>query len=139
MIGFVLTGHGPFPEGVLQSVQLITGEVSQVKVVPFETDTIKLQNELETAIAEVDTGSGVVCFADLAGGTPFNVSSRIAVGKEAVQVIGGINTPMLLSGFFQREQDLDTFVNAVVQEGKDNIKPFEMNKKEKAADHSNGI
>lgn len=139
MIGFVLTGHGSFSNGILQSVQLITGEIAQVKVVPFETDTDKLHDELEAAIAEVDTGSGVVCFADLAGGTPFNVCSRIAVRKEAVRVIGGANSPMLLSGVFQREQDVDAFVNAVVQEGKDNIKPFEAKQREKASGDTDGI
>lgn len=139
MIGFVLTGHGFFPEGILQSVQLITGEISQVKAVPFHEDTNKLQDELEDAIVEMDTGFGVVCFADLAGGTPFNICSRIAVKRDAIRVIGGANSPMLLSGLYQREQDLDTFVETVVQEGKDNIKPFEMKQKETMSQNTDGI
>ncbi|HLR09381.1 MAG TPA: PTS sugar transporter subunit IIA [Bacillota bacterium] len=140
MIGFVITGHGSFPNGILQSVQLIAGDVSQVEVVSFEEDTDKLHDELEAAITKVDTGSGVVCFADLAGGTPFNVSSRIASTKEKVRVIGGTNSPMLLSGLFQREQDVDFFVETVLKEGKDNIKPFKWKKKkESTLDLSDGI
>ena len=139
MIGIVLTGHGWFPDGILQSVQLITGEVAQVKVVPFETDTNKLQNDLKAAMNEVDTGSGVVCFADLAGGTPFNVCSRIAAEKEAVRVIGGTNSPMLLSGVFQREQEVDPFVESVIQEGKNNIKAFEINKQKQTTSETDGI
>ena len=129
LIGIVLTGHGSFPSGLLESVQLITGEVQQVRVIPFEEDQDKLQKELEMAIVELDTGAGVVCFADLAGGTPFNVSSRIASTKENVRVIGGTNSPMLLSSFFQRELDLDSFVEKSLKDGKENIKQFELNHK----------
>lgn len=138
MIGIVLTGHGSFPNGILQSVQLIAGEVKQVEVIPFEEDQDKLQEALTEAIDNVDTGSGVVCFADLAGGTPFNVSSRIAASKENVRVIGGINSPMLLSGVFQRELAIDQFVEKVLLDGKENIKQFELKQKQ-VPDEVDGI
>lgn len=126
MIGIVLTGHGSFPNGILQSIQLVAGEVKQVEVIPFEDDQDKLQEKLIKAIDNVDTGSGVVCFADLAGGTPFNVSSRIAASKENIRVIGGANAPMLLSGVFQRELSIDAFVEKVLLDGRENIKQFEL-------------
>ncbi|WP_106496230.1 PTS sugar transporter subunit IIA [Lentibacillus sp. Marseille-P4043] len=138
MIGIVLTGHGSFPNGILQSVQLITGEVKQVEVIPFEEDQAKLQTELEKAIDKVNTGSGVVCFADLAGGTPFNVCSRLAATKESVRVIGGTNSPMLLSGLFQRELSVDEFVEKALMEGKENIKQFGIKQKQ-AVDDADGI
>ncbi|MBU5465424.1 PTS sugar transporter subunit IIA [Virgibacillus sp. MSJ-26] len=126
MIGLVLTGHGAFPNGMLESIQLITGEIDQIKVIPFENDQNKLHEELEKAIEEVDNGDGVVCFTDLAGGTPFNVSSKLAAERENVRVIGGTNSPMLLSAVFQRESDLNSFVELVLAEGKNNIKEFKM-------------
>jgi len=126
MIGLVLTGHGAFPNGMLESIQLITGEIDQIKVIPFENDQNKLHEELEKAIEEVDNGEGVVCFTDLAGGTPFNVSSKLAAERENVRVIGGTNSPMLLSAVFQRESDLNSFVELVLAEGKNNIKEFKM-------------
>jgi len=130
MIGIVLTGHGSFPAGMLESVELITGKVKQAEVVPFEEDKDKLENEIKQAIQQVDTGSGVVCFADLAGGTPFNVCSSIAATKDNIRVIGGTNSPMLLSGMFQRETALDEFTETVLNEGKSNIKQFEMKQKQ---------
>jgi len=126
MIGLVLTGHGSFPNGMLESIQLITGEIDQIKVIPFETDQNKLNEELERAIEEVDNGDGVVCFTDLAGGTPFNVSSKLAAEKENVRVIGGTNSPMLLSAVFQRDSDLNSFVELALTEGKNNIKEFKL-------------
>lgn len=130
MIGIVLTGHGGFPNGMFESIKLIAGEVNNIEIIPFEEDQDKLEQSLRAAIEKVDTGSGVVCFADLAGGTPFNVSSRIATEKENVQVIGGINTPLLLSAIFQREQPLEEFVDKVMNDGQENIKKFIAKKKE---------
>ncbi|MEC5423434.1 PTS sugar transporter subunit IIA [Virgibacillus sp. C22-A2] len=129
MIGIVLSGHGSFPFGMLESVQLIVGKVEQIEVIPFEEDADKLEQLLTKAIEKVDTGSGVVCFTDLAGGTPFNVSSRIAASKENVRVVGGTNSPMLLSGLFQRELLLEDFVDKVLTDGKENIKQFEVKAK----------
>lgn len=128
MIGMVITGHGSFPNGMHESVKLISGEIKQLQVIPFENNQDKLEQDLEAAISESDTGEGVVVFADLAGGTPFNVSSRLAATKDNVRVIGGVNSPMLISALFQRELPLDDFVDLVIKEGKENIKPFTINK-----------
>lgn len=133
MIGIVITGHGAFPTGMLESVQLIAGEIKQIEVIPFEEDVEKLEQAIEKAIDNVDTGSGVVCFTDLAGGTPFNVCSR-ASSKGNVRVIGGSNSPMLLSGLFQRELSLDEFVSKVLKDGKENIKEFKIIQKQPVED-----
>lgn len=139
MIGLIITGHGTFPNGMLESVQLIAGEIKQIKVIPFEDDQDILSEKLDSAIKEVDTGSGVVCFTDLAGGTPFNVSSKLAAKKENIRVIGGTNSPMLLSAVFQRELELDSFVEIVLKEGKDNIKEFKLNSTKDHQENEDGI
>ncbi|WP_301109573.1 PTS sugar transporter subunit IIA [Sporosarcina sp.] len=130
MIGIVVTGHGGFPNGILESVQLIAGKIEKIAVIPFNEDSEKLLADLESAIVEVDSGKGVVCFTDLAGGTPFNVSGKIAATRDNVRVIGGTNSPMLLSALFKRNLSLDEFTSTAIQDGKDSIKLFEMKKKE---------
>lgn len=130
MIGIVIIGHGDFPSGILESVQLIAGKIENVAVIPFREDQEKLLAELESAIGDVDSGNGVVCFTDLAGGTPFNVSGKIAAKRKDVRVIGGTNSPMLLSGLFKRTLELDEFITTIIREGKESIKVFEMKKTE---------
>ncbi|WP_440897558.1 PTS sugar transporter subunit IIA [Amphibacillus sp. Q70] len=138
MIGLVLTGHGSFSSGVYDSIRLIAGDIENIRMVPFEEDEVKLEQDLETAIAEVNMGKGVVCFTDLAGGTPFNVSSKIASALEDVKVIGGTNSPMLLSAIFQRDSDLESFVSSALKEGQDNIKEFKVIQKSQT-EFSEGI
>lgn len=134
MIGIVITGHGSFPKGILESLHLIAGDVENLVMVPFEDDPVELETSLQQAIEQVDSDSGVVCFADLAGGTPFNVSSRIAAYKDDLRVIGGTNLPMILSCLFKRNQPLDDFVKTALNEGKENIKAFEIKKSERVVE-----
>lgn len=44
----------------------------------------------------------VLFMVDLFGGSPFNVASEMAAGKENMDIITGINLPMLLSVFENR-------------------------------------
>ncbi|MGG4266762.1 PTS sugar transporter subunit IIA [Peribacillus simplex] len=134
MIGIVLTGHGSFPTGMLESVQLIAGEIKQVEVIPFEEDVTILEQVVIKAIDNVETGAGVVCYTDLAGGTPFNVCSRIASGKDNIRVVAGTNIPMLLSGLFHRELSLDAFIDKILKDGKENIKEFEKKQQQSEED-----
>jgi mannose PTS system EIIA component len=51
--------------------------------------------DIANAIAEVDSGRGVIVLTDLFGGTPSNLAiSLMKPGK--VEVIAGINLPMLI-------------------------------------------
>lgn len=124
MIGFIIAGHGSFAAGMKDSVELITGEMNQVACVEFRNDQSRLENELEKAMTELDTGEGIICFTDLAGGTPFNVCSRLATNKEKIKVLGGINSPMLLHASFKREEPVEDSVQEIMEEGRTNIKAF---------------
>ncbi|MGA8942719.1 MAG: hypothetical protein WB502_08385 [Thermoactinomyces sp.] len=53
-------------------------------------------------------------------------------------MIGGINSPMLLSGLFQREMELDQFMDFVLSEGKESIKIFQI-KDRKKKEQTDGI
>ena len=51
--------------------------------------------DIAKAIADVDTGRGVIVLTDLFGGTPSNLAiSLMETGR--VEVIAGINLPMLI-------------------------------------------
>lgn len=125
MIGIILTGHGSFPIGMLESAKLIVGEVNNIEAVPFYKDLEKFKSTMLKAIEKVDTDSGVVCFTDLPGGSTFNVCSKIALDRDNVIVIGGTNLPMLLSALFQRGLEMNEFIDKILSRGKNNIIAFE--------------
>jgi PTS system mannose-specific IIA component len=55
----------------------------------------RLRREIADAIAEVDSGEGTIILTDLFGGTPSNLAISL-MRAGAVEVIAGINLPMLI-------------------------------------------
>ena len=53
------------------------------------------RQDIVDAIGEVDSGSGVVLLTDMFGGTPANLAISL-LEKNRVEVIAGINLPMLI-------------------------------------------
>jgi PTS system mannose-specific IIA component len=53
------------------------------------------RQEILSAVARVNDGSGVVLLTDMFGGTPSNLAISV-MDTSAVEVIAGINLPMLI-------------------------------------------
>jgi PTS system ascorbate-specific IIA component len=64
-------------------------------------------------IATVDEGDGVLLLADLYGATPCNVATRL-IEPGRIELVAGVNLPMLLRLLTHRDGDLDTLVRRVV-------------------------
>lgn len=131
----ILVGHGNFAEGIYSGIKLIAGEQDNISLYKFENDKEALKHNINQEVSNYS--EEIYCFADLAGGTPFNVCSEIAHTKNNVHVIGGVNLPLLLSAIFNSSDDNESFLNSVMHEGKESIKLFEVKKKEK--DSTDGI
>src|SRR6185437_11775835 len=60
-----------------------------------DDDMEQRRKDIVAAVAQVDSGKGVVILTDMFGGTPSNLA--ISVMNEAkVDVVAGINLPMLI-------------------------------------------
>ena len=55
----------------------------------------KRRQDIVDAIAAVESGKGVVLLTDMFGGTPSNLAISL-LEKDRVEVIAGINLPMLI-------------------------------------------
>src|SRR5579859_2526454 len=106
MIGIVVATHGEFGASLLSTLRTILGESEGVVSVPLDPqDSLEsFQSKLEKALMSVDpNGSGTLVMVDMLGGTPFNVSIRLATQKK-VKVLTGVNLPMLLKALSHREE-----------------------------------
>jgi len=114
MVGIVLVTHGDLGQALLEAATFISGKVRGIKTVSVQDGAIDdLREAIAKAIKEVDTGSGVLILTDMFGGTPSNLSlSFLEPGK--IEVITGVNLPMLLSAINKQEEnslaELVTFV-----------------------------
>jgi PTS system mannose-specific IIA component len=79
-----------------------------------------LKKEIGGAIKKVDTGDGVMILTDLFGGTPSNLSlSFLKEGK--VEVVTGVNLPMLMKLDMRQEKKLTELAALIRDYGRKNI------------------
>ncbi|WP_035294937.1 mannose/fructose/sorbose PTS transporter subunit IIA [Clostridium sp. KNHs214] len=127
MTAIIIGTHGNFSEELVKSSEMIFGKQENVGYVTFKPgegseDLINKYNELLTTL---DTKDGVLFMVDLFGGSPFNAASRIAIGKENMDIITGVNLPMLLEVYGSRGfSNLEELVNVAKNSGIESIKAF---------------
>ena len=107
MIGLVVATHGNLGAELLVSAQMIIGPVRNARAVGISQDSSMedIRDAIAAAVAEVGTdGEGTIIVTDMFGGTPANVSMTF-LEPQAVEVLTGVNLPMLLK-FFNSQENL---------------------------------
>ncbi len=102
-IGVILVTHADYGAALLRAAEFILGPVQDCASISVDV-SVKRLNE---AVKRLDTGRGVMILTDMFGGTPTNLSLAL-LGKGNVEVLTGVNLPMLLKVFGGRGGDLAT-------------------------------
>ncbi len=97
MIGMVLVTHGHLAEEFVKALEHVVGPQQHVETVCIgaEDDMELRRAEIIDSVAKVENGDGVVLLTDMFGGTPSNLAISV-LGQGPVEVIAGINLPMLI-------------------------------------------
>ncbi|MBQ6559809.1 MAG: PTS sugar transporter subunit IIA [Erysipelotrichaceae bacterium] len=125
MKGIVITSHGPMAQGILETSKLFFGEQSQLtaRCLNADDNPDEFVGTLKEAIAEVDTGDGVIVFCDMLFGSPCNCMARVVaedLESDKVKVVTGVNLAMILQILATREAG-DPSVEELLNAGKDGI------------------
>ena len=97
MIGVVIVSHANIAKELLGVIQHIVGpqeKIVSISIFP-EDDMKKKRQEIIDAVKNVDSGEGVVVLTDMFGGTPSNLAISV-MEKEKIEVVAGVNLPMLI-------------------------------------------
>lgn len=97
MIGLVLVTHGRLAAEFVAAMEHVVGQQPQVETICIgpDDDMEARRDDIAEAARRVDTGRGVVLLTDMFGGTPSNLAISL-LGQPGVEVIAGINLPMLI-------------------------------------------
>jgi len=122
MVGVLVITHGDLGQELIKAAELIKGKYDGV--LPVSVDSNKgvedIKKEITSAIKKVDKGDGVLILTDLFGGTPSNISlSFLKEGK--VEVVTGVNLPMLLKLDIRKEKNLTDLSYFIKDYGRKNI------------------
>ena len=110
MIGVIVTGHGNFASGMLSAVHLLAGETDFLQAVdflPHESED-DLKAHLEDALDAVSGSSHVYVLCDLIGGSPFKMLYSLCRNREDVDILYGVNLPMVLDISMRAMAEMDS-------------------------------
>ena len=123
MIGILIVAHDPVASSFAAAIRHVLGNA------PAQFAWLDVANDarpdewLDRArrqAALLDSGAGVLVCADLCGATPCNIANQLSQpGK--VNVITGVNLPMLLRAINYRNLNLDELTDKALAGGKDGV------------------
>ena len=96
-IGGVIISHGQLANELLAATETVVGETTGISAVSigWHDDVEAAKDEIERAIKQVDSGSGVLLLTDMFGGTPTNIAAMFLKAGE-VEIVTGVNLPMVI-------------------------------------------
>ena len=117
MIGIVVVTHGQLAAELVNAARQIVGEIPRIAAVSIGwADDMNVAREaIERALGEVGT-EGALVLTDMFGGTPTNVTLPFL--SERVEIVTGVNLPMLIKLTGLREGDLLEVARVVREQGK---------------------
>jgi PTS system mannose-specific IIA component len=97
-VGLLLLSHGPLADALRDTVRVLDPqEGPDLKALSLAWDEApeSASRRLEKAIADADTGGGVVLLTDMFGGTPSNLAlAFLTPGR--IEIVSGVNLPMVV-------------------------------------------
>lgn len=123
MIGIVVLTHGALGIELLKTCEMIIGKQNMVDVLTVQNgiSLSDIANRLDKLIENYGK-SGVLIFTDMFGGSPSNIAMSY-LGHSNVEVLTGVNLPMLLKAFGAREgiDSIKEFAEGTQQSGLESI------------------
>jgi PTS system mannose-specific IIA component len=128
MISILIIAHDTLPESLARAVTHVLG----TRPPQFETlsvaasdDPFNLLPAAKELVCSLDAGDGVLIFSDIYGATPCNLASKL-LSPGRVEVVAGVNLPMLVRAFTYRAKGMDTMIKKAISGGCDGVVRIEI-------------
>ena len=109
MIGIVIVTHGRLAEALIEAAEIIIGsrpESTESVSIDLNESAEKLRAKIAKGIKAVDVQEGVLILTDMFGGTPSNLSYSF-LEEGHIEVISGVNLPILIQAVSLRNKDIE--------------------------------
>ena len=118
--GVILVTHVDYGAGLLRAAEIILGPLADCSSIQVDAglDVGETVARLKEAVSLLDKGNGVIILTDMFGGTPTNLSlSLLGKGNGPLEVVTGVNLPMLLKVFESRHLELAELADLAMDAG----------------------
>lgn len=123
MVGILIVSHGTFGEALIRCASHVLGarpeRVAEVSVMVNDDPDEVLQKASKLA-RELDEGDGVLVLADICGGTPCNVATRL-LASGRIEGLSGVSLPMLIRALTYRNEPLESVLSKAMSGGLEGV------------------
>ena len=123
MVGILIVAHGAFGEALIHCASHVLGKrplrVRQVGITVHD-DPDAILPQAQELVRQLDEGDGVLVLTDMLGATPSNIAARLAAPGR-VEVVAGVNLPMLVRALTYRAPPLAAVVGKAMSGGREGV------------------
>lgn len=121
--GIILVTHVDYGSALLRAAEFIVGPIQDCTCIQVDSslEVSETVNRLQEAVERLSTGNGALVLTDMFGGTPTNLSLSLLGSRKDVEVITGVNLPMLLRVLSNRTLPLSEAANLAITAGCEGI------------------
>lgn len=119
MYEIIVLTHGAFATGLNDTLSMVMGKQDCVNYESFtlESSVEEFERLVRSKYNLIDQSKQVLFLSDLYGGTPHNVATRLKIeNPERIEVISGVNLPILLVSVLKKDGSLKDSVDEIMQE-----------------------
>jgi PTS system mannose-specific IIA component len=117
VIGIVVVGHGQVAVELVNAARTIVGDIPGIEAVSIGwSDDVSVAHAAILKAMEAVGGGDTLILTDMFGGTPTNVSLPFLSAR--VEIVTGVNLPMLIKVSSLREGDLLEVARAIRDQGR---------------------
>jgi PTS system ascorbate-specific IIA component len=122
-VGLLIITHNGAGKDLLETATKILGRCPlEVEIidVPYDSNPEQLKTKASMLTEKLDSGDGVLVLVDMYGSTPGNIATAMCQeGK--INVVSGINLPMLVRIFNYAHLDLAGITDSAITGGRKSI------------------
>lgn len=122
MVRGIIIGHGTFAEAMVVTAEKIVGEQPDIEVISNEGFSCETLSKQIVQVLDKKKEADTVIFLDLPGGSCTISCYSVLKNHRDLNIISGVNLPMLLEFFILREKHTAReLVPILIKKGKENI------------------
>jgi len=117
-VGVILVTHVDYGASLLRAAEVILGPLADCTSIQVDAalDVKETVTRLKEAVRLLDKGCGVIVLTDMFGGTPTNLSLSLLTSG-SIEVVTGVNLPMILKVFESRQMELSKLADVAMDAG----------------------
>lgn len=132
----IVATHFKMAEGIKETAEYITGEQKNLFAIPAYTEGFENVQESIQAIIEDHPNETAYILTDILGGSVNTEALQIAAAYEKIQVICGVNLPLVIQLLMQFDEITPDRLDHIIDESQKGIHPIPIQRSQETTNNT---